>query len=62
MEENRKSEGKKRVRVKILAVVTDNLGLGLEVMGMNRVGLPGDNSMVGNMVTLMVRVTITIRG
>ena len=42
--------------------VTDNLGLGLEVMGMNRVGLPGDNCMVGNMVTLMVRVTITIRG
>ena len=29
---------------------------------MNRVGLPGDNFMVGNMVTLIVRVTITIRG
>ena len=29
---------------------------------MNRVGLPGENSMVVNMVTLMVRVTITIRG
>ena len=43
-------------------MVTDNLELGLEVMGMNSVGLPGDNFMVGNMVTLMVRVTITIRG
>ena len=26
------------------------------------IGLPGDNFMVGNMVTFMVRVTITIRG
>ena len=62
MEENRESEVRERFRVKIWAVVTDNLGLGLEVMGMNRVGVPGDNFMVGNMVTLMVRVTITIRG
>ena len=30
---------RERVRVKIWAVVTDNLGLGLEVMGMNRVGV-----------------------
>ena len=43
-------------------MVTDNLWLGLEVMGMNSVGLPGDNFMVGNMVTLMVTITITIRG
>ena len=45
-----------------MAAVTDNLGLGLEVMGMNSVGLPGVNFRVRNMVTLMVRVTITIRG
>ena len=30
---------RKRFRVKIRAVVTNNLGLGLEVMGMNRVGV-----------------------
>ena len=53
---------RERFRVKIWAVVIDNLWSGLEVMGMNSVGLPGDNFMVGNMVTLMVRVTITIRG
>ena len=39
MEENRESEVRERFRVKIRAVVTDNLGLGLEVMGMNRVGV-----------------------
>ena len=41
---------RERVRVMIramVAMVTDNLGLGLEVRGMNRVKL-GDNFMVGN--------------
>ena len=55
---------KERVRVKIRAMVdmvTDNLGLGLEVRGMNMLKI-GDNFMVGNMVALMVKETITIRG
>ena len=43
---------RERFRVKIWAVVIDNLWLGLEVMEMNSVGLPGDNFMVGNMVKL----------
>ena len=36
-----------RAMVAMVAMVTDNLGLGLEVRGMNRVKL-GDNFMVGN--------------
>ena len=39
MEDNIESEVLQSPRVKIRAVVTDNLGLGLEVMGMNRVGV-----------------------
>ena len=42
-------------------MVTDNMGLGLEVRGMNRVKV-GDNFTVENMVTHMVKETITIKG